>query len=204
MKENFIPSREGDLTSFETNFLEKLNAHAESLSISASDLEKANNVLQSHNTSFTVMKAKKAESRSATEGNNLKRTAAIDEIRRMVKVVKGSQGYTTEIGAALGIIGSESPSINTYELQPELRSVVDGSQVVLKFKKNGADGIRLYSERGGESEFKFLAIDTSSPYTDTREKLEQGKPEQREYYAFYFEEDVETGLQSDTIKVIVP
>lgn len=204
MKENFIPSREGDLASFETNFLEKLNAHAESLSISASDLEKANNVLQSHNTSFTVMNAKRAESRSATEGNNLKRAAAIEEIRRMVKVVKGSQGYTTEIGAALGILGSENQSTSNSVIKPELKSIVDGSQVIIKFKKYGADGIRLYSKRGGESSFNFLALDTSSPYTDSREKLEQGKPEQREYYAFYFEEDVETGLQSDTIKVIVP
>lgn len=204
MRDNIIPAREGDLNSFETNFLEKLNAYAESLSISASDLEKANNVLPSHNTSFINMNAKRAESRSATEGNNLKKEAAIYEIRRMVKVIKGSQGYTTEIGAALGILGSENHSANNSVTKPELKSIVDGSQVIIKFKKYGADGIRLYSKRAGESEFKFLAIDTSSPYTDSREKIEHGKPEQREYYAFYFEEDLETGLQSDTIKVIVP
>ncbi|HMS66166.1 MAG TPA: hypothetical protein PKD83_13050 [Ignavibacteria bacterium] len=54
------------------------------------------------------------------------------------------------------------------------------------------------------TEFKFIAKDTSSPYVDSREKPDHAKPEQREYYAQYFEDDIEVGIQSDILKAIVP
>jgi len=84
MKDNYIPRRDGDLNSFEENFLAKLNSYAATLGISASDLEKTTNILEAHKSAFSFMNTKKAESKSATDGNLLKRNAAISEIRRAV------------------------------------------------------------------------------------------------------------------------
>ena len=204
MKSNFIPRREGDLYSYETNFLEKLNSYAAELGISASDLEKATSVLDAHKEAFVSMNAKRADSKSATERNALKKAEAIEEMRRLSKVIRGSQKYTTEIGTAIGLIGSEIPALSQHESKPELHAIVDGMQVIIRFKKNGADGINLYSKTGSEQDFKFLSIDTASPYTDSREKEDPSKPEKREYYAFYFEDDVEVGRRSDILSIVVP
>ena len=204
MKSNFIPRREGDLYSYETNFLEKLNSYAAELGISASDLERGTTVIESHKEAFVSMNAKRADSKSATERNALKKAEAIEEMRRLTKVIRGSQKYTTEIGTAIGLIGAEIPALNQHESKPELHAIVDGMQVIIKFKKNGADGINLYSKTGNEQDFKFLSIDTASPYTDSRAKADPSKPEKREYYAFYFEDDVEVGMRSDILSIVVP
>ncbi|MBK8554021.1 MAG: hypothetical protein IPL53_24430 [Ignavibacteria bacterium] len=76
--------------------------------------------------------------------------------------------------------------------------------MVIKFRKEGTDGIKIYSKRGAETDFTFLAVDTASPYNDNRLKLDPGKPEQREYYAYFFEVDSDVGQQSDVLKVVVP
>ena len=204
MKDRYIPRRDGDLNSFEENFLAKLNFYASTLGISASDLEKTTNILEAHKSAFSIMNTKQAESKSATDGNSMKRNSAIAEIRRATRLIKGAQNYTTEIGNALGIIGPELAIKAHSDSKPLLKAKIDGMNVIIQFKKDGIDGIRLYSKRGSETEFKFLAIDTSSPYVDSREKLDTSKPEQREYYAFYFDEDVEVGIQSDILKAIVP
>jgi len=204
MKDNYIPRRDGDLNSFEENFLNKLNSLAATLGINAIDLEKCTSVLEAHRSAFSFLNSKKAESKSATDGNLLKRNAAIDEIRRISKLVKGSLNYTTEIANILGLVGPELPFKNHSDSKPELKAKVDGMHVIIQFKKKDTDGLRIYSKRASETEFRFLVIDTSSPYVDSREKLDMSKPEQREYYAFYFDEDVEVGIQSDILKAIVP
>jgi hypothetical protein len=62
----------------------------------------------------------------------------------------------------------------------------------------------IYSKRGSETEFTYLATDTHSPYTDNRVKLDSGKPEERQYYAYYFSNDYEVGQASDIVTAVMP
>ncbi|MBC8116178.1 MAG: hypothetical protein H7062_17465 [Candidatus Saccharimonas sp.] len=52
--------------------------------------------------------------------------------------------------------------------------------------------------------FSFLAIDTSSPYVDTRANLVAGSPESRQYQAQYLNGDDPIGQLSDILNVTVP
>ncbi len=204
MKNYFIPDSSGDLDSFEENLVAKLAVHAPALGLDPDEVTQTIEIINEHRAAFTSMLSKKAESKSATENNNITRERAVAEIRRLAQQVKSSKAYTSVIGDDLGIIGSDKSAKISSELKPLLNAVLDGHDVVIKFKKNGTDGIKIYSRRGHESDFSFLAVDTQSPYNDTREKLDSAKPEQREYYAYYFESDNEIGLASDVLKVVVP
>ena len=58
-----------------------------------------------------------------------------------------------------------------------------GERVVLRFKLGLADGIRIQSRRGEETEFSSIAEDEPSPVIDSRPKLDPREPEVRAYRA---------------------
>lgn len=204
MKNDFIPFANGDLDSFEENFLRKIPGYAATLGINSDEISETTRIINEHRTAFSVMNSKKAEAKSATEDNLNSRSRSISEIRRLAKQIKSAKAYTSGIGDDLGIIGSDVSSKDSVIMKPSLKANVSGHEVIIKFRKEGTDGIKLYSKRSAETEFTFLAVDTASPYNDTREKLDAGKPEQREYYAYFFDADNDIGQQSDVLKVIVP
>jgi hypothetical protein len=204
MKTDFIPVGNGDLDSFEENLISKITIHAPALGLNPDEVTESINIISGHRTAFAKMNSKRRESKSATEDNYNSLTRAVNEIRRLAKQIKSSKTYTTGIGDDLGIIGSDIAGKDSVILKPSLKAHMNGQEVVIKFRKEGTDGIKLYSKRGSETEFTFLAVDTASPYNDTREKLDPSKPEQREYYAYFFDTDSDIGQQSDVLKVIVP
>lgn len=204
MKTDFIPKRDGDLNSFEDNFLNKLNNHAATLGLDTSEIDSVKNIIEDHRSSFSQMNSKKAESKSAREVNLMKKDAAVAEIRRLSAKIKACKEYNAAIGDDLGIIGPDTVFVSLADKKPVLKTRLQGNEVVLTFRKNGTDGVKIWSKKGNETEFTFLAIDTSSPYTDNRAKTDTAKPENREYYAVFFEEDSEIGKRSDIVKVTIP
>jgi hypothetical protein len=204
MKSDFISKRDANLDAQEENFLSKIDLHAQTIGIDPNELNDSKSIILGHRIAFTSMNSQKAQSNAAIEDNKMKRTNAINELRRISKRIKSSKNYTQAIGDDLGIVGSEILVKNTSDLKPELKAVLNGQDIVIRFKKEGTDGIKLFSRKGEETEFSFLSFDTHSPYIDNREKVDPTKPEQREFYAYFFESDIEIGLRSDIIKVVVP
>jgi hypothetical protein len=114
----------------------------------------------------------------------------------LVRQIKASPAYTDVIGNELGIIGTEDTT-DFSELKPSLKIQSIGGEVVVSFKKNKTDGVRIYNRRGSEAAFTFLASDTESPYVDNRSKLNPLQPAKREYFAYYIIKDDQIGQQSD-------
>ncbi len=123
---------------------------------------------------------------------------AEERFRMLTKRIKGSLNYTTAIGEDLGI---EVPQSSSELKAPVLSVKADAGKAVIAFKKGKADGVRIYSKRGSEAAFTFLAIDTKSPYVDTRPNAVEGVPEKREYYAYLFDDDATVGQQSDIVSI---
>jgi hypothetical protein len=73
--------------------------------------------------------------------------------------------------------------------------------VEIGWSKGKADGVNIYSQRGDDADFVFLARDTASPYVDNRPLLASGKPEQRQYKAICVSDDQEVGQFSDEVVV---
>jgi hypothetical protein len=118
----------------------------------------------------------------------------------LVATIKANAAYTNAMGEDLGIIAANSGAEVTT---PELKLKRDGVTVVVGFSKGNNDGARIYSRRGSELAFTFLALDTKSPYVDTRPNLVPGTPEKREYYAILFDDSNEVGDPSAIVSIIL-
>ena len=107
---------------------------------------------------------------------------ALQRIFAFVQIIKKQPTYTEAIGLQLGIVGSEDTTehlLPTFTAKSELGD--DCHCMHIKFKKFGHTGVAIYSRRGPNGAWEFLAIDTDSPYLDEREPLADGQPEVREY-----------------------
>ncbi|MEN9574974.1 MAG: hypothetical protein RL514_2829 [Verrucomicrobiota bacterium] len=137
--------------------------------------------------------AKTATEACATSLRTIK-TAA----RALARRLKEHPAYTAALGQQLGIIGPEdSTDLGTSKPTLTVEDTQNG-QVVIGFNKSISDGVNIYSKRGGETVFTFLARDTFSPYVDNRPNLNGAATERREYQAVYVSDDAEIGLRSDT------
>lgn len=203
-KSDYIPKRDGDLDAYELNFVNKLTIHAAALGIDPAEVTAIKANINNHRLSFSGAISKRAESKSSSEENFTKKVIAINEIRRASKLIKSLTNYTSTIGNDLQIIGPDKPARDITDLKPVLTVKMNGNEVKLKFRKDETDGVKIYSRSGAEPEFSFLAISTQSPYDDNRPKVDNSKPEQREYYAIYFEDVNELGNRSDIVRATIP
>ncbi len=120
--------------------------------------------------------------------------------RTLVGQIKTNSAYTNAMGEDLGIVADESASALT---KPVLTVKLEGADPVIGFKKGSSDGIKLYSKRGSETDFSFLAVDTRSPYVDNRPNLVPGTTEKRTYQAYFIVNDAQVGGVSDDISIKV-
>lgn len=203
-KKDFVKERDADFDEQEENFITKLPAHAATLGIEPAEVADTVNIITAHRTSFTDSISAKASAKAAVALNHQRKKAAVDEFRRMAKKIKSSLNYTEEIGDDLGIIGPEIVMPDQSEMKPTLKAKLSGQNVIIDFEKQRMEGVKIYSRRGLEAGFSYLATDTYSPYTDSRPKLAENSPEERQYYAFYFSDDYDIGQQSDIITIVIP
>ena len=204
MKVDFIPTRDGNLALYEANFRQKLPLHAVALGLTTEEVNETIGIISEHLEAHTDANYQRAISKSALERSRLKKNASKKELRRMAKMIKSSKNYTSDIGMDLQIIGPETVPKNMTDIKPVLKINITGQLVGISFRKENALGISIYSRRGAETEFTLLVRNTAVNYTDDRAKMDGAKPEQREYYAYYVDNNVETGIKSDIKNAIVP
>ena len=112
---------------------------------------------------------------------------------------KMAEGYDDVIGKDLGIIGPESGPPDPTAV-PLVRGEARDSEVILHFRKQGHMGVWIECQVGNETEWAFLAIDTSNPYNDTRPLKVPGQPEKRRYRLCFWD-DGPTNEWSNIVEV---
>ena len=124
----------------------------------------------------------------------------VPRLRAIIQRIKTHPNYTAAMGQDMGIVGSTSgpaagdkPSVSA-EAQP-------ASQVILKWSKGVYDGVSIESQRGTETTWAQIGMDTSSPYLDSRAPTAAGVPELRRYRCRYFLSDEPKGDYSDIVSV---
>ena len=122
---------------------------------------------------------------------------ALGRIFKFVKMIKGAPGYTEGIGLLMGVVGSELPPPppgpgNPPRIALSLNQVPSQQQVLLKFFKDGHEGVWLESRRS-TGDWEFLTISTKSPYIDVRPLLSPAVAEVREYRAMFWDQGQPNG-----------
>ncbi|AMK76447.1 MULTISPECIES: hypothetical protein [Methylomonas] len=200
-KSDYFPHSDNDLLVWHDRFKANLATRLAELGLSAEDITGVESDNQELHDKISEGNAASAAARHATAA----KTASVNNIqgktRALVRRIKAHPAYSDALGNLLGIIGSEDTT-KLAEAKPVLTGVDQtGGVVVLNFVKSRSDGINIYCQREGESEFVFLARDTIPPYVDNRPLLVAGKPELRRYTAVYILKDAEVGQYSDELVV---
>lgn len=89
------------------------------------------------------------------------------------------------------------------EIKPEIKLKHTGFNVAVNFANNFKLPAKIYSRRGFEKDFKFLAMDTFSPYMDNRPKLDSSLTEEREYKVIFIDDEMEVGQMSEIVKISI-
>ena len=200
---DYIPQSDDSLVTWLTNYKAKLGTHGAALGISAADILIHQNECDSLVAAIHFANQQKTALANANKVKADTRTDVVGNLRSVNNRIKTNSAYTEGIGADLGII-STSTAFDAANAKPILGVLLSGGKPVINFSKEKSNGVKIYSRRGSETTFTFLALDTHSPYHDNRNNLVEGAPETRSYYAFYIDNTDESfGLQSDTINIAV-
>jgi len=200
MKKDYIPLRNTDFVGWEQRFATKVAAHAATLGLNAGQVATVVDKIATHQVQFAEAESAKKTARSKVSAMQRGRVSTVRAIRSLVKAIKASPAYNESIGKEMSIIGPEDSGEMTA---PVLRIAMSGGIPIIGYRKGRMDGILLQSRRSGETEFTFLAVDTQSPYPDTRPNQVAGTPEAREYMAWYMKGDQQVGEPSAVVVVLV-
>ena len=202
-KQDYIPRTDGDLIIWHGNLKTQVAAVATTVGLATADVDALTADNTSLNTKITALNAAKTAQQAATADKANVFRSVITRARGIANRVKSHPNYTEALGRQLGIVGPEDTT-DLSQAQPTLRNeAVSPGSVRMGFNKSVSSGVRIFSKRGSEASFAFLATDTESPYFDTRSNLTPG-PESRQYQAQYLLGDEPVGQLSDILSVLVP
>ena len=120
------------------------------------------------------------------------------QVRADIARAKTAPGYTEAIGKDCEWL-STTPATDRATLQPSLAIHDSALGLVLKWSKNGQDGVTVYRRAAGTKDWgRPLAFDSRSPYIDT----ETGLSGSYEYYVQLMKDDQPVGQASDIVKAL--
>ena len=162
-KLDYIPRPDDQFLTWHDTFKTAATAVATSVSLSATDLAAIAADNATIHAKVNAAANASATAQSATADKLASRKVVEANTRNLANRVKLHKNYTPAIGEQLGIEGA----VETTDLagtRPKLTATVLPHAVVeLKFAKGKSDGVNLYSQRGDNPDFTFLARDTASP-----------------------------------------
>lgn len=126
----------------------------------------------------------------------------VAEMRRYVRMMKASSGFTTAIGRSMGVMSPNHARKPLGELQPQLKATaVSGFKVLIACEMQGMTGIQLEFRRNGEEKFEKVAFLTKLPETIYIEPRVLGVPETGYMRAIYFHKNKTVGQYSTMVSV---
>ena len=197
MSKDFIPQTDGDLVKWLNNYKDKIVSRGPGLGLSAGQIGARGSAIGNFLTQFNAYQA--AQSALAAQSIALRETqkALLTSMRAEIRGLKAHANMTPAITADLEIAGEVSSfDPDTYQAKIKEVKVFPG-KVTLVWEKGPLDSMNIYGRLKGQTEWKFVARDTNSPYDDYTALATPGQAEVREYRARGLIRDVEIGQPSD-------
>lgn len=226
-KSYYLPNADKDKAAWLKNFSSKFGTYATNLGFVPEDIVSVANDSVAFSYALDVIETFKTETQERTKYKDILRDGPIGSplgaapafpplpppaptvasgifprTAAIVKRMKAHPNYTDAIGRDCGIIGAESQN-NEAEMKPDLIVSKEGGNVIVKYTKGEAEGIRLLCKRGNETEYTFLAVVTKTSFKDTRPNQNANQPETRHYCAWFLVEDQAIGQCSDEVSVLI-
>jgi hypothetical protein len=189
---DYLPGPDADYQAWVLNFVTYANANLTALGLVAADLAPITSGQTAFNTGFTAHVAAVNAAKAAKQTKDENRAALTAVIRPLVRRLQASAVVSDAERASLGINVRQTPApigapttapTCTVEcgnrLQHTLR-FADSATPTRKAKPAGVMGAEIWAKVGtappaSESELRFVAVDTSAPFTVNYDIAEGGK-----------------------------
>jgi len=200
-RKDFVPQKDGDYQAWHDNLKSQSALTGTSYGLVAGDVTAIAADNADFHTKMTAVTTTQLAAKNAISAKNMSRVTSEARARALIRRIKASAAYTPAVGDTYGINGPED-TLDLHASAPVLtgKALVNGHAEV-KFTNPKLQGVNIYSKRGSEAQFTFLALDTESPYVDNRNLLVAGQPEQRWYQGVYVDNGVEVGSWSEVLVV---
>lgn len=199
---SFFPKMDSELMVWANNYKNKIAVNAPFLGLTAEQINEEIAYCDQLIAAVEEVNGKKQALKASLDARLLAIEAQGGALRTEIARHKLAAGYTDAIGRDLGIISHRIDfDPNTYKAK--ISAEIFAGVARLKFMKRGADGLNIYHRKKGGSTWKFMARVTKSPFDDHIVLENPIQPEHWEYKAFGVVDDLEIGIASDIIEVIV-
>ena len=200
-KSDFLPRSDRDYLAWYDNFIAQLQLHREDTGVTEEELAALVADNAELHAKMSALDIAAAAHKHATAEKDSIRDASETHCRSTVRRIKAQTKYSHALGALLNI-ESAANSTDLSTAKPTLTGVDQtGGIVTLAFNKSNSDGVNIYCQREGDTDWVLIGHASSSPFTDSRPLLVTGKPELRRYCAVYTQKQSEIGLFSDEVVV---
>lgn len=126
----------------------------------------------------------------------------VGEMRRYVRMMKASSGFTPNIGRSMGVLAPNHTKKPLGEMQPQLKATaVEGFKVTIACEMQGMTGIQVEFRRNGEEKFEKVAFLTKLPETIYIEPRVLGVPETGYMRVIYLHKNKTVGQYSAMVSV---
>lgn len=198
---DFIPAKESELDEWLKNMKTNIDTYSSTLAIPHTTVDEVKAKIDATLLAIDNYNQQKVILKSLETIKTDSKKDTLSFLREQIARWKTEPLYTEAIGDVLRIIGSKVyPDPHTYK--PKLTSEIKPGHILLNFVKAGVDAVNIYYRIKGATDWKFLARDTHSPYSDSSPLEKPGTPEVREYMAIGVVGDTEFGLMSDIISAV--
>ena len=197
---DYVPNTDDALIPWLTNLKTKLTTYSAALGITPARATQITAWCDALIAAINNTAQKKAAWLAVAANKQTQTDTSLTGLRAEIGLWKKQPAMTDAISADLQIVGA-TDTFDADNYAPDVTGQAFAGYVRIKFKKNGADGINIYTRKKGEPGWKFLARYTNSPYDDHTPLTVAPQPEVREYQAFGVLGDDQIGQPSDIVSV---
>lgn len=189
---DYIPGPDGNFQAWQANFVTYANANLAALGLVAADMTPVTAAQATWTTAFPAHVAAVNAAKAAKAAKDEARRAYVAVIRPLVRRLQASALVSNPEREALGITVAASGSpigppttapACTIECGNRLQQVlrfVDSTTPTRKAKPAGVLGVEIWNKVGttppsGESDLRFVAVDTAAPYVMNFDAADGGK-----------------------------
>lgn len=189
---DYLPGPDADYQAWVSNFVTYANANLAALGLVAADMTPVTTNQTLFNTNFAGHIAAKAAAQAAKQNKDESRSGLTAAIRPLVRRLQASSVVSDAEKAALGITVAQEPgpigppttapicSIQCGARLQHTLNFVDETTPTRRAKPAGVLGVEIWNKVGetppvGESELRFVAVDTNAPFVLNFPSADGGK-----------------------------
>jgi len=201
MAKSFFPTSDAELSAWAANYKNKIVTKGPELGMTQEQIDAEVKLCDQIIDAIADLDNKKAMAKAALGTRNTVVNTKGKILKTNIARHKTAENYTTGIGNDLRIISPTSDvDLSTYK--PKLKAEHFGNNVRIKFVKKGVEGINLYRQKKGATDWDFVSRVTKSPFDQGITLENPGQPEHWNYQALGVVNDHEVGLPSDIVEII--